>query len=604
MKKVRSAVGRVVALAAAAKKVRRSLSLAVVLAVVMIIQQGCSAAGDAPARNWQKRWVFISRNLYVDKNISEIESLLRRASKAGYTGVLFSDTKTQNWRTLGEPDRWKANAARLRKMATDLNLELIVSVFPFGYAAALLSNDVNLAAGLPIKDATLVCSGGRLIPRQTAVIKNGSFEEHDGDRATGYQVQDDPGTGSFIDTTVFMEGRASLRFENVSAANDHGLGRIFQEVAVKPWQQYRIRTWIKAEHLTADKVQLIALAGKRLLQYQCLAVQGNKEFRYSCNARNLTTEWVEQAVTFNSLDNTSVTIGAGIWGGHGGTIWWDDLRIDAVPTLNVLRRDALPLTVVGENGVVYEEGKDFDRIADPGLGTYRWSGTYDTRHDPPHIRVTTGSHIKEGERVRLSCYHAVILFTGQVCCSMDDNRVFDLCAEEIRNTRAALSPDGYFMSHDEIRCAGWEPSQTQNYRTTGELFAFNIKKCYEIANREGGGKPAYVWSDMYDPYHNARADYFLVNNTIAHSWDLLDPNITVMQWGDTNDPAAGLRFFSGRGNRLMIAAYYDEDVEANHTVWMNAAEGVPGIVGVMYTTWNRDYSKLEEFAKVWWGGGK
>jgi hypothetical protein len=604
MKTVRSGVGCVVALAAAAKKVRRSLSLVVALAAAMIIPFLCAAARDASAMNLQKRWIYISSNLYIDENMPRIEGLLRRASKVGYTGVLFTDIKTQNWRRLEKPDRWKANAARLRTAVTDLNLELIVSVFPFGYAEALLSNDVNLAAGLPIKDAPLVCSGGRLIPQQTAVIKNGSFEEHGGDLATGYRVQDSPGTGSFIDTTVFKEGRASLRFENVSAANDQGNGRILQEIAVKPWQQYRIRAWMKTKHLAADKVQLVALAGERPLQYQCLVVPRRNGFRYSCDARNLTTEWVEQAVTFNSLDNTSMTVGAGVWGAQGGTIWWDDLRIDAVPTLNVLRRDALPLKVVGENGFVYEEGKDFDRIADPGLGMYRWPGTYDTRHEPPQIRIAAGSRIRDGEKVRLSCYHTPVIFTGQMYCSMDDKGVFDLCAEEIRNTRESLSPDGYFMSHDEIRCAGWEPSQTQNYRTTGELFAFNIKKCYEIAHREGGGKPVYVWSDMYDPYHNARADYFLVNNTIAYSWDLLDSNITVMQWGDTNNPAAGLRFFSGRGNRLMIAACYDEDVEANHTIWMNAAEGVPGIVGVMYTTWKHDYSKLEEFAKVWWGGGK
>jgi hypothetical protein len=604
MKKMRCAVGRVVAPAAAAKKGRRSLSFLVAWAAVMIVPFLCAAASDASAMDLQKRWIFISRNLYIDENMPRIEGLLRRARRAGYTGVLVTDIKTQNWRRLEAPDRWKANAARLRRMATDLNLELIVSVFPFGYAEALLSNDVNLAAGLPIKDAPLVRSGGRLIPQQTAVIKNGSFEEHDGDRASGYDVQDSPGTGSCIDSMVFIEGRASLRFENVSAANDQGNGRILQEVAVKPWQQYRIRIWLKAEHLTADKVQLIALAGERPLQYQCLVVPRGKIFRYSCDARNLTTDWVEQSVTFNSLDNTSVTVGAGVWGCRRGTVWWDDLRIDAVPTLNVLRRDALPLTVVGENGFVYEEGKDFDRIADPGLGVYRWPGTYDTRHVPPHISIAAGSRIKEGERVDLSCCHTVVFFTGQMYCSMDDKGVFDLCAEEIRNTRASLSPDGYFMSHDEIRCAGWEPSQMQAYHTTGELFAFNIKKCYEIASREGGGKPVYVWSDMFDPYHNAHADYFLVNNTIAHSWDLLDSNITVMKWGEKEDPAAGLRFFSGRGNRLMIAGYYDEDVEANHTVWMNAAEGVPGIVGVMYTTWRNDYSKLEEFARVWWGGGK
>jgi hypothetical protein len=293
-----------------------------------------------------------------------------------------------------------------------------------------------------------------------------------------------------------------------------------------------------------------------------------------------------------------------VWGGKTGTVWWDDLRVDAVPTLNVLRRSSVPLTIFDASGAAYQEESDFDSIADPGLGMCPRRGAYDTRHEPPRIHVPEGSRIENGERVSLSCYHTAIFYEGQVGCSLSDPKVFELCTEQIRRTEKALSPDGYFMSHDEIRCAGWEPSQTQNYRTTGELFAFNIKKCYEIASREGGGKPVYVWSDMFDPYHNARADYFLVNNTIAHSWDLLDPNITVMQWGDTNDPAAGLRFFSGRGNRLIIAAYYDEAVEANHTLWMNAAEGVPGIVGVMYTTWKHDYSKLEEFARVWWGGGK
>lgn len=74
------------------------------------------------------------------------------------------------------------------------------------------------------------------------------------------------------------------------------------------------------------------------------------------SARDLTTDWVEQAVTFNSLDNTNVNMYAGIWGGKTGKIWWDDLRIDAVPTLNMLRRESLPLRITAEDGTVYQEG--------------------------------------------------------------------------------------------------------------------------------------------------------------------------------------------------------------------------------------------------------
>ena len=29
---------------------------------------------------------------------------------------------------------------------------------------------------------------------------------------------------------------------------------------------------------------------------------------------------------------------------------------------------------------------------------------------------------------------------------------------------------------------------------------------------------------------------------------------------------------------------------------------VPGIAGVMYTTWNSNYENLERFAETWWGG--
>jgi hypothetical protein len=109
---------------------------------------------------------------------------------------------------------------------------------------------------------------------------------------------------------------------------------------------------------------------------------------------------------------------------------------------------------------------------------------------------------------------------------------------------------------------------------------------------------------MFDPNHNARAKYLLVNNTIAGSWNGLNPNITVMQWGTQIDAAAGLRFFSRRGNKLMIATYYDGDVEQDYTIWKKFTAGVPGIIGVMYTTWQNDYSNLERFAEVWWGGGK
>ena len=144
----------------------------------------------------------------------------------------------------------------------------------------------------------------------------------------------------------------------------------------------------------------------------------------------------------------------------------------------------------------------------------------------------------------------------------------------------------------------------KRFHGSGGLLAFNVLRCREIARRAGGGKPLYVWSDMFDPNHNAREGYYLVNNSFAGSWEGLDPDVTVMKWGEPEKAAKSLAFFSRRVKKVMIAGFYDEDVKANRARWASALGEAPNVVGVMYTTWRDDYSQLEEFARVWWGGAR
>jgi sugar phosphate isomerase/epimerase len=56
-------------------------------------------------------------------------------------------------------------------------------------------------------------------------------------------------------------------------------------------------------------------------------------------------------------------------------------------------------------------------------------------------------------------------------------------------------------------------------------------------------------------------------------------------------------FFSQRGNRQIIAGFYDEPLE-NVTAWLESAGKVPGVDGFMYTTWRNDFSKLEEVSRL------
>ena len=570
-----------------------------VLAAPLLAEPPTGAAKDP---RWQKRWIYMCSNLYVNENLPKIEAILKRGKAVGYNGLLFADYKTGTWWKLSHAARWKANAGKLRKMTRDLGMELCPAVFPFGYAGPFLFHDVNLASGTPIRDAPLVARKGLLVPVQTAEIPNGSFEKYRGQTAMGFRFQDAPGERSFLDTEVAKEGKVSLRFEELGKSSRHRNGRICLEISVQPWQQYRLRIWMKADRLTGGYPQLLVLADGHTIQYQHLSATDGKRRYHVKGLRGLTMDWLEQSVTFNSLNHSKVMLYVGIWGGQTGKVWWDDWRIDSVPTLNLIRRDTLPLSIVGQDGTEYEEGRDFGRIADPKLGRMRWPGTFDTFHEPPAIRLTANSRIEEGQKVLLSGYHASLVYNSQVNCSMNDPKCFELCNTQIEKAEESLAPDGYFMSHEEIRSGGWEPPQVESFKTSGELFAYNIKRCFEIANEKGGAKPVYVWSDMYDPSHNARKKYYLVNSTLEGSWEGLDPRIIIMKWGGGKIARPGLEFFAARGHKQMIAGYYDGDVAANHKMWLEAAKEVPDVIGTMYTTWVDKYDDLEKFAEVWWGG--
>src|ERR1041385_4582841 len=124
-----------------------------------------------------ERWIYCAQNLWVDKNIDELEALFERAAKAGYTHVLLSDSK---FAKLGDMDtRYFRNIERLKKLAAELQLEIVPAVFPVGYSNDLLWHDPNLIEALPVQDALFVVQGGvaRLQPDPVVVLKGGDFSD-------------------------------------------------------------------------------------------------------------------------------------------------------------------------------------------------------------------------------------------------------------------------------------------------------------------------------------------------------------------------------------------------------------------------------------------
>ncbi len=311
-----------------------------------------------------------------------------------------------------------------------------------------------------------------------------------------------------------------------------------------------------------------------------------------------TQDWKRLEVVFNSLDQREANLYVGFWGEGKGTMWVDDLAVEELALVNVLRRQGCPLTVKSADGkTTYEEGRDFEPVADPKLGRVPYEGEYEFDHAGPTIRITSRSRIKNGDHLRVSWYHPVITHGSQVMCCLSEPKLEKILVDQARRVNELFHPKTFFMSHDELRVGNWCLACQSRKQTPGQLLAENARRCTSILKAVNPAARIVVWSDMFDPHHNAVDNYYLVNGSLKGSWDGLARDVVIANW-NAGKAVPSLKFFADRGHRQIIAGYYDGDDLTNFQQWDAAARQVKGVAGFMYTTWQAKYGLLEQYGKA------
>jgi hypothetical protein len=513
---------------------------------------------DAPAAGRQ-RWLYYSSNLWVDSNITTLSDVMRRAAAAGYTHLLLSDSKFSR---LGDMDaRYFRNVATLKNLAALLGLEIVPCVFPVGYSNDILFHDPNLIEALPATNVLLVVNNGLATVRPDPAVRfpGGDFS--------------DLGRWTWKDNTVAAEA-GSARMLDPRGQN----ARIVQTLRVTPFRQYHISVRVRTQDFLGTP-EVKVLGEGRALNFNPLEVQK-------------TQDWKTHHVVFNSLANRELSIYFGCWDGRTGGLWWDDAAIEEVAFLNLVRRPGAPFVVRHENGKKLVEGTDYPPFKDPVMGVKPYNGCYDVYHAPPVLKV----NVPDGTRLRASWFHAATVYDGQAMVCPSEPATLSLLQDQARRLHAAWGAKGYMMSHDEIRVMNWCAACQERGLDAGAMLATNVQACINILRNVNPGGEIYTWSDMFDPCHNAHDNYYLVRGNLTNSWLGLDPRVTIFSWNfDTRTNS--LQFFSGRGHRQVIAGYYDAPV-SQAAQWLSAARPFPGVQGIMYTTWQNNYTDLEAFGKV------
>jgi hypothetical protein len=505
-------------------------------------------------------WLYCSKNLWVDKNIDELQTLFARAGKAGYTHVLLTDSKFSK---LGDMDaHYFRNIERVKQIAAQNHLEIVPALFSIGYSNDLLWHDPNLVEALPIRDALFVVKGGeaRLVPEVSTGFKGGDLTN-----LKDWDWHDE--------TVVTNEGAVLIKDPKGQNA------RLSQKLKLTPFRQYHISVRVKAQDFRGTP-EVKVLAGGRALNYNSLGVKR-------------TQDWTTHHAVFNSLNNTNAQLYLGCWGGQTGSLWFDDVVVEEVGLVNLVRREGAPLVIRSDgSNTALIEGQDFEHLIDPRMGVKPWKGEYDIYHDPPVIKAT----LPDGTRLRVSYYYAATTLEDQAMICPSEPKTIELLRDQARRMHDAWHAKGYMMSFDEIRVLNWCAACEKRHLDAGTLLADAARTCAKILREANPGGRIYVWSDMFDPNHNAHKDYYLVRGDLTGSWEGLEPDITIIPWYFERR-AASLKFFADRGHRQVIAGYYDHAPE-QATEWLKAAQPFSGVEGIMYTTWEHKFNDLERFAEI------
>jgi hypothetical protein len=609
------------------------------------------------ATGLEYRWFYVMQNLQVEANVSKVEALLRRAKAAGYNGMVLADYKLSVLNQV--PDYYFKNVAKVQATAKELGIEIIPAMFSVGYAGGLLSRDPNLAEGMPVRDLEMVVKNGviELAPEEIPSAQNLSFEQAQGDKMAGWSFQDGIGQSTFADRTMVHGGSQSLRMENIAKANpDYGNCRVQQLIQVRPWRQYHVSVWIKTESFDRAgnaRIAILTEAGKSV-SFSELGIkpaqdwsqhhlvfnsQENKQLRLYFGVwggRNGKMWWDDAKIEIVPFLNVLRRGGCPLTVKTSLPTEASDFRTvdngvgepqpNSARSLHVLRNlSPQPLSPPGQEraarswnlhppapppyrslrsrqgeGGLLREAIDFEPIKDPKLGTVPWPGGFEVYHEAPKLRLTAARKDLEGKRLKVSYYHLATTLEDQVAICLSEPKTYALLQDEFNGVNKLLSPTSFFMSHDEMRVGNWCEACMKRGLTPGQQLADNARKCVNIIRKGSPKANVFVWSDMFDPNHNAHGDYYLVNGSWEGSWNGLDRDVVIVDWYfDARKKT--LPFFAGRGHKQILAGYYDGPVE-NIKTWLKDAADVKGVCGVMYTTWVNDYSNLEAFAKAAWGG--
>lgn len=538
-------------------------------------------------------WYYHHSFLADEAAVAKSKALIDKAAAAGYTGAVFWDTSFDfmgdDFSPIQNQDRMKEVMNYARKK----HLKAVAATGFVGWSNDLLSFNPNWAESSRIvgQQFSVDASGRKLtLNNSFPGLRNNSFEAG----KSAWDIGDHD-----VSTTPNGRGGSSAATIVDAKANS----RLRQDIVLKPWRQYHLSLWFKTANFAGGPMVEVLQGGSGKILFNAgLPANGNHE-------------WTQIDYSFNSQDATAAQLYLGVWGGCRGLISFDDVVLEESAFVYVEHSAGAPFKLYdpAHPDTVYRQGADYNQVLDPDMHAPTRPAFHNVFHWPPMATLPAGTSLKPGQVVAAD-YYAVFPMTtsNQTSVCLTEPGFYKWLGQNAKAVKRVLPDDnGILLGYDELRQANSCYACRSRNMTAGQLLASSISKAHQIYQSTLPNAPIFVWNDMFDPYHNAHADFYYVEGDLTGSWKGLPAELSIMNW-NLDHLTESLTWFSGRdpkqpvAHHQMIAGFYDKGAGAPEAEkeWKQAA-GIPGITGIMYTTYADDYSQLQSFAqgaKAGWRG--
>lgn len=538
-------------------------------------------------------YIFYSNNVLVDENYHKVLALLQEGKELGYRGLmLFSGGRSAIVNLANNDQTILGRVAEIKREADKLGMELI----PVGASPESLTYlDPGLTEALPVTDRLFSVKNGLASLRKS----HNSIAEFNR-AATDWNLLDGTSWDAGNGETSASSALGSVLFDSAKWNADRKAQRLYKEfTGLSKRTAYRLSFSIKTEDFKGP-MQVQIYDGQTLLPLYMnassrlgLGSQPNGEFNPTGNVlqENSQGKWLRYQLDFNSIAAEKVRIYLGVWNTKfAGKAWVDNIQLEEVGVNHAVEREGMAVSVklqLPNNQSQAITRDEFVLVNED-------------------IRFKNPAAFPDGSQLLVSWYQSSKGIANNTGYASPCRKGFlDKTTDILDNSLAsnAFGENAFFLYYDEWRVMNWDPNCTS--KTAAETLANTFKNVRSYLKEKHPNTKVFVWNDMFDPEHNAVANYWTVNGSLVPIKNTLDASTTVVNWleYDNLNPdkqVRSLSYFSQQQVPQLIALYYDD--VAKVSPWLaslkraeNSANPVRGVKGIVYTSWvgNTGYDNLK-----------